>query len=271
MSDARHSTSALWHTLLDGADDEALAALAPRLAARQQRAADEARVAAVSDHGPPPADGSASIVVALHHRLDLLEHQLAAFAGDPGTKDLQLVYVIDGPGLAEPAAELAPLLADLYRVRIRIVTLAAPGGRAIALDAGAQHADAPLLVLAGGGVIPSSPDWLAELAAAAPAAAPALLDEHGEPCAIAPHEHPCLLVAADAFRRAGGFGARLPGGLGAGRDLARRLHEHGVSVTHVGAATVTWRREADEPTVVPGARRYAAWLQAREEAECPTA
>ncbi len=39
----------------------------------------------------------------------------------------------------------------------------------------------------------------------------------------------------------------------------------------VDGAVVHWLRGADEPTILPEARRYAAWLHAREEARCPTA
>ena len=212
----------------------------------------EARVTAVTDHGPAPAgEPAVSVVVALHHRLDLLEHQVATRAGDPEARAAQQVVVIDGPGLAEPATRAAPALADLYRLPLRLVILGAAGGRAVALDAGAAHADGELLVLMGGDVLPAAPGWISALAAAGTPAAPALLDEHGAPLPPPPDE-PCLLVAADAFRDAGGFGDRSPGGEGAAADLVRRLAHAGHPLHHPPDAVVHWLR-TDAPTIVPAA------------------
>ena len=222
------------------------------------------RVASVTDHGPAPAgDPAVSVVLALHHRLDLLEHQLAARAADPEALAAQYVVVIDGPGLAEPATRAAPALADLYRLPLRLVVLAAAGGRAAALDAGAAHADGELLVLMGGDVLPAAPGWLSALAATGAPAAPALLDEHGAPITAPPLDEPCLLVAAGAFRDAGGFGDGFPGGEGAGADLVRRLERAGHPLQRPRDAVVHWLR-ADAPTVMPQAR-----LRERDEAAWP--
>lgn len=254
--------AAVWEALLGGAGDEELAALAPVLALLTTRTASEASVASVDDHGPTATAPDISIIVALHHRLDLLEHQIAAFAGDPLARSAQLVYVIDGPGIAGPATAGAPLLADLYRMPLRLVVLAAPGGRGVALDAAAAHADGRVLVTMAGGVVPASPGWLGPLTAAGGLAAPTLLDEHGAPLAPSPLDEPCLVVGADLFHRSGGFGSRFPGGLGAADDLVRRLAVE-APLRRIETATVHWLRTADEPTVVPGARRYASWLRTR--------
>ena len=164
-----------------------------------------------------------SIVVALHHRLDLLEHQLAAFAADPDARDAELVYVLDGPGVAEPAAVRVPQLEELYRRHVKTVSLSAPAGRAAAFDAGAEQAAGDVLVFMDGGVIPRSPGWLGALAAAGCAAAPALLDEHGVPVEPPPGVEPCLAVPR-----------------GAPRSPVRRVD-----------VAVHWLAGADEPTEVP--------------------
>ena len=135
-----------------------------------------------------------SIVVALHHRLDLLEHQLAAFAADPDARAAQLVYVVDGPGVAEPAEVAVPRLTDLYRMPVRAVALPSPAGRAAAFDAGAAQADGDVLVFMSGGVIPVERGWLARLADAGCAAAPRYADEHGAPLEPPPGLEPCLAV-----------------------------------------------------------------------------
>lgn len=256
--------AAAWAALLAGADDDAVARLAPVLAGLERRVASLASISAVSDHGPREGDTAVSIVVALHHRFDLLEHQLAAFAADPETRDAELVYVIDGPGLADRATSAVPALADLYRMRLRLVVLAAPGGRAVALDAGASHARGRLLVLMRGDVLPQGAGWLSGLVAAGLPAAPALADENGTRCAALEADEPCLVVDAYAFREAGGFGARYPGGLGAGADLVRRLGAKGRALQRVDEVVVHWLRALDDPTIAPQARRYGAWLRAQE-------
>lgn len=170
-----------------------------------------------------------AIVVVLHHRLDLLEHQLAAFAGDPHAREARVVCVVDGPGLAAPAAEAVPLLADLYGIDLRLVALPEPGGRAAGLNAGADAADADALVLLHGGAIATEPGWLGALLAAGAPAAPVLLDEHGAPHPREPEDEPCLLVAGDT---------RL--------EPRRRLD----GVRRVPEAQVHWLARADEPTVL---------------------
>ena len=258
---------AAWAELLGREDgDDAIERLAPELAALERRTVAEAQVTSVTDHGPAPADDAVvSVVVALHHRLDLLEHQLAARARDPEARAAQQVVVIDGPGLADRAVHAAPALADLYRLPLRLVILGAPGGRAAALDTGAGEADGELLVLMGGDVLPAGSGWISALAAAGAPAAPTLLDEHGAPLPAPPIDEPCLLVAADAFRDVGGLGDRFPGGDGAAADLVRRLERAGHPLQRQPDAVMHWLR-ADAPTIVPEARRYGAWLREREEA-----
>ena len=263
--------AAAWAALLDGREDDAVARLAPALAALERRVAHRAAVSTVSDHGPRRGDALISIVVALHHRLDLLEHQLAAFAADAEARAAELVYVIDGPGLAEPATKAVRELADLYRMRMCLVTLAAPGGRAVALDAGAAHARGRVLVLMGGDILPPAARWLTTLVAGGPPAVPALADELGRRCTAHPADEPCLVVDADAFHAAGGYGAGYPGGTGAGADLVRRLADDGRDLRRVDDVVLHWLRGADEPTIAPQARRYGAWLRAREAARCPIA
>jgi hypothetical protein len=263
--------AAAWAALLAGGGDDAIARLAPALEALERRISSEASVTAVSDHGPPGGDARVSIVVALHHRLDLLEHQLAAFAADPEARAAELVYVIDGAGIAQPATAAVPALADLYRMRVRLVVLGAPAGRAVALDAGASQAAGRLLAFMCGDVLPEGAGWLSTLAAAGSPAAPALADEHGMRFATPPADEPCLIVRADAFQEAGGFGARYPGGVGAGADLVRRLDDHGHALRRADEVVLRWLGGVDAPTITPEARRYGAWLRAQERARCAIA
>ena len=256
---------AAWSRLLGAGGD--VETLAPRLAELQRRAVEEARPASLSDHGPPRDRAATAIVTVLHHRLDLLEHQLAAFAADPDARVARIVCVIDGPGLAAPAVEQVPLVADLYGTSMRLVVLQAPGGRAVALGEGAAVAEADTLVLMQGDAIPTVPGWLGALRAAGSPAAPILLDEHDVAHPEAVRDEPCLLVEAQAFADAGGLGTRFPGGFGAVADLARRLG----GVRRVDGAIVHWLGGVDEPTLVPEARRYGAWLTAREEERWQTA
>lgn len=159
--------------------------LAPAVVRLQEELAARVEVEGVEDFGAVPEAAEVSIVVPLYRRVDLIEHQLAQFANDPGIPAAELIYVLDSPELA---AELLPRVAelhDLYRVPFRLATLSRNGGFAVAVNRGASLARGRLLLLLNSDVLPARPGWAAELAAAfeelpeAGAAAPKLLYDDG--------------------------------------------------------------------------------------------
>jgi GT2 family glycosyltransferase len=159
--------------------------LVPAVVRLQEQLATRVEIDEVDDFGAVPEAADVSIVIPLYRRVDLIEHQLAQFANDPGMLDAELVYVLDSPELATELLPRVAELHDLYRVPFRFATLSRNGGFALASNHGASLARGRLLLLLNSDVLPAAPGWLAELTAAfdelpeAGAVAPKLLFDDG--------------------------------------------------------------------------------------------
>lgn len=159
--------------------------LVPAVARLQEELAARVEVDEVADFGAVPEAAEVSVVVPLYRRVDLIEHQLAQFANDPGVLAAELIYVLDSPELATELLPRVAELHDLYRVPFRLATLSRNGGFAVASNRGASLARGRLLLLLNSDVLPARPGWIAELAAAfdelpdAGAVAPKLLFDDG--------------------------------------------------------------------------------------------
>ncbi|HVS01918.1 MAG TPA: hypothetical protein VMT16_04040 [Thermoanaerobaculia bacterium] len=148
-------------TLEPPQDDAVFAAcIAPAVQRLQRRLAAEARVAAIRQFGEGPADPVVSVVVPLERRVDLLEHQIVCFGGDPAARAAEIIYVLESAELAHELAPRAAGLSELYEVPFKILALAGGIGWASAVGAGASVATAPLLLLLGREVFPKTPGWL---------------------------------------------------------------------------------------------------------------
>jgi GT2 family glycosyltransferase len=140
-------------------------------AARRDRVA----LATIETYGDVPDDPEVSIIVPLYRRVDLLEHQLVAFADDPSLRAYELLYVLDSPDHGGLLRQLARGLFDLYDMPFRVLTLSENGGCALARDHGASVAAGRRLLFLDSDVIPDRPGWLdsmASFAAATPAVGP---------------------------------------------------------------------------------------------------
>jgi GT2 family glycosyltransferase len=159
--------------------------LVPAVVRLQEELAARVEVDEVNEFGSVPEAADVSIVVPLYRRVDLIEHQLAQFANDPGMLAAELIYVLDSPELATELLPRVAELHDLYRVPFRLVTLSRNGGFAVASNRGAALASGRLLALLNSDVLPAHPGWVAELATAfdelpeAGAVAPKLLFDDG--------------------------------------------------------------------------------------------
>lgn len=125
-----------------------------------------AEVTKVVTYGAAAERPPVSVVIPLYRRIDFLAHQLASFANDPAIREADLVYVLDSPELAESLFASAPLLYELYRVPFRLAVLSRNYGYALANNAGAELARAPLLLLLNSDVIPERPGWLQRMVSA---------------------------------------------------------------------------------------------------------
>jgi GT2 family glycosyltransferase len=159
--------------------------LVPAVVRLQEELAERVEIDEVDEFGAVPAAADVSIVVPLYRRVDLIEHQLAQFANDPGMFAAELIYVLDSPELATELLPRVAELHDLYRVPFRLATLSRNAGFAVASNRGTSLARGRLLLLLNSDVLPARSGWLAELGAAfdelpeAGAVAPKLLYDDG--------------------------------------------------------------------------------------------
>ena len=139
---------------------EHIAPALERLEARRRRGVG---IEAVDQHGTPPAEPVASIVVPLFRRVELLEQQLAQFVHDPEISASDLIYVLDSPEDADYLRRFANHLYRLYGVPFRLALLTRNGGFSIVNNLGASLARGRLLLLLNSDVIPERPGWLGEM------------------------------------------------------------------------------------------------------------
>ncbi len=137
---------------------------APALQRLQRRCRDQAVTARMLEFGSSPAAPEISIVIPLHRRLDLVEHQLARLADESSLAETEIIYVLDEKEL-EPQVERSWFhLCQLYQVPIRLAVLSQDYGYAAAVNVGVKHARGRLLVLMHSDVFAGRPGWLRVMA-----------------------------------------------------------------------------------------------------------
>jgi GT2 family glycosyltransferase len=137
----------------------------PAMVTLQAQNAVAARLAEIRTYGVAVDDPEVSIVVPLYGRTDLVEHQLAQFAQDPQLGEVDLIYVLDSPELAQAFDYDARQLSDLYRTSFRVAIVRVNCGYSAANNLGASIARGRLLLLMNSDVLPDQPGWLGELVA----------------------------------------------------------------------------------------------------------
>jgi GT2 family glycosyltransferase len=137
--------------------------IVPAITRLEERLSERIEIDTIDQHGTPPADPEATIVIPLFHHVEFLEYQLAEFVNDPELHRVDLIYVLDSP---EDAARLRPSarhLFDLYGVPFRLVTLTGNGGFSVVNNLGASLARGRMLLLLNSDVLPSQPGWLSRM------------------------------------------------------------------------------------------------------------
>jgi GT2 family glycosyltransferase len=106
-----------------------------------------------------------SIIVPLYGRADFMEHQLLEFASDADFQaaGVELIYVIDDPGLLDAVRERSQALFNLYRLPFRVIWGGMNRGYAGANNLGASKASAPHLIFLNSDAFPVEPGWARRL------------------------------------------------------------------------------------------------------------
>jgi GT2 family glycosyltransferase len=125
-----------------------------------QHATNEARF------GSPVKKPSVSLVIPLYGRCDYMRHQLAAFAEDRQFSQVDLIYVVDDPGLLAAALDLAGRYQPLFNIPFRVISYGENRGFAGANNAAVKVARAPLLLLMNSDVLPQHSGWIGKLRSA---------------------------------------------------------------------------------------------------------
>jgi O-antigen biosynthesis protein len=175
--------------------------IAPAMTRLQKRLSDAIQIEALDQHGDPPENPEATIVVPLYRRTEFLEHQLAQFVHDPEIHRVDLIYVLDSPEDAGPLRTLAGHLFDLYGVPFKLAVLNGNGGFSTVNNLGASLATGRLLLLLNSDVLPSEPGWLSRMVE--------FYDAHPEIGALSPK----LLYEDDSIQHAGLYFERVAGAM----------------------------------------------------------
>jgi GT2 family glycosyltransferase len=112
-----------------------------------------------------PRSPELSVIVPLYKRIDFVEYQLAQFGRDRELADVDLVYVLDSPEVAEKLLDSAHALSELHEIPLRIVLMKRNAGFSGANNAAVSVANGSRLVLLNSDVIPDRPGWLGKMSA----------------------------------------------------------------------------------------------------------
>jgi GT2 family glycosyltransferase len=240
--------------------DETLLALHTHCAIDSLHATRTPPVMDLAGFAPSQQSPAISLIVTVFGRIDLVEHQLAAFASDPDLRDVELIYVLDSPELADEIERNAQQLHDLYHLAPRLMLMHENRGFACACNVAANVARGRRVVFMHSDVVPTSRGWLAAMSSVFRddvAAVGATLLYHDEsiqhagfsisadgevqqplkglhkdlatqPSSIDAVSAACMMVERDAFLDAGGFCDRFVDGEFEDVDLCRRLKARGL-------------------------------------------
>jgi GT2 family glycosyltransferase len=173
--------------------------IVPAMTRLQKRLSDAIEIEAIDQHGDPPDNPDATIVVPLYRRTEFLEHQLAQFVHDPEIHRADVIYVLDSPEDAGSLRTLAGQLFDLYGVPFRLAVLTGNGGFSTVNNLGASLATGRLLLMLNSDVLPSEPGWLSRMVE--------FYDAHPDIGALSPK----LLYEDDSIQHAGLYFERVAG------------------------------------------------------------
>lgn len=142
--------------------------------------------------GQQPEQPRASIIVPLYGRFDFAESQMLEWVRDPAIgRSVELIYVVDDPGIVEAVQTEAVALHSLYQCPFRLAVSGRNRGFSGANNLGASEARGEVLVFLNSDAIPCGPGWVEGLCD--------LLDAHPQFGALGPR----LLFADGGIQHAG--------------------------------------------------------------------
>lgn len=101
-----------------------------------------------------------SVVIPLYGRYDFMQHQLANFAADPFMSAVEVIYVLDDPGLQREVLITAHGLFKTFRYPFKLVLSERNRGFAGANNLGVEFATSENLLLLNSDILPEKNGWL---------------------------------------------------------------------------------------------------------------
>lgn len=135
----------------------------PAISVLQQQRLEQVEIHSVKQFGKLHQSPSVSIIIPLYKRIDFVEHQLAQFVHDFEMSDIDLIYVLDSPELADSLTKTSGQLFELYNIPFRLVILKQNYGYSVANNVGASISLGRLLLLLNSDVIPRHNGWIRKL------------------------------------------------------------------------------------------------------------
>ena len=117
----------------------------------------------VLEIGRPPRSARATVVIAVGQDPDLLRCRYGVFAGDPASRAVEIIHVLDRPEHAAGVRRLLDGLAAIYGIGSRLLILSGPASGSTPLEAAAAVAATATLVFLGASVVPERHGWLEPL------------------------------------------------------------------------------------------------------------
>jgi GT2 family glycosyltransferase len=126
----------------------------------------DAPLSAVEPHalGEPAAHPLVSLIVPLYGRIDFMEVQLALFSAHGIGGEVEILYVLDDPGLRREVLVLAASAFARFGLPFRLLILAQNLGYAPANNVGLRAAAGEFVCFMNSDVFPITPDWPKRLA-----------------------------------------------------------------------------------------------------------
>jgi GT2 family glycosyltransferase len=124
-----------------------------------------ARAAHVERFGPGRSRFAASFIVCLFGKVEFFFVQQALFVTGAGVADVEFIYVLNSPELAEALQKEARNAAHIYGLSVTLVTLPGNAGFSAANNAAARHARSDRLVFMNPDVFPRDDGWAVRHAA----------------------------------------------------------------------------------------------------------
>ena len=197
-----------------------------------------AQAAHVERFGPVRARFAASFITCLFGKVEFFFVQQALFATGAGAADVEFIYVLNSPELAEALQREARIAERIHGLSVTLVTLPGNAGFSAANNAAARHARSDRLVFMNPDVFPRGDGWAvrhAAILAAAPRNETALF---GVPLF---YDDGSLMHGGMCFEVDQGLSVRPEGITAAGL----------IRVEHMGKGAPAWSATHTRPRPVP--------------------